>query len=53
MLGISACSQAMTGALVLLLQSSSSLFLGMDRPAEHSAVSGACVAWEYGSLNGF
>lgn len=53
MLGISACSQAMRGALILLLQSNSSLFHAMVIPAEHSAVSEAWVAWEHGSLNGF
>lgn len=46
MLGISAWSQAMRDALVLLLQSSSSLFYGMNIPTEHSAVSGAWPEWD-------
>lgn len=52
MLGISACSQAIRCALVLL-QSSGFLFYGMNTPTKHSAVSGAWVACKHGSLNGF
>lgn len=53
MLGILTYSQAMRGALVPLLQSSSSLFYGMTIPTEPSAVSGAWVAQEHGNVNGF